>query len=647
MNIQLSPQNRLGSLLLLAALSALCLMLPTGAQALNIETSTIDGSVDINPSAEFVTGTTTRKRTALMGRKQCKRVWENNNNLRISYQFTQQVSIGQCVGAMPCVERIMFFAVPIDSNPPDFSCDVDSTSSCVEVDETNLPEVKLENQSANGFDLRVRFRHLVDEVAGELDEESEIRQIQSADDCSLEDDESIDYQYFFRLFMKNLGVNSDQTEYSDAVIEIDTKRPTGPVEINSVAVTESSIYATWVQQDKRKLKDFRLYWSEEDFSGMEPREIEESSAVKSSVVQLDNPDPEGTTFSGKASTGKLPVGERIYVAISSRDTAENASPPTFPGEDLDPENDGFEVIKVIDFWEHYRSSGGSETGGCSVGARAPALPGGLALLGVAGLFVGLRRRRKAPKSSATSWGTFGKWLLLLIAPGVMFFAPAKAQAESPIYGMAELRFGLYYPNIDDEAGLSGTPFEDIFDTHNRLLFEYEMGVHLFKGFGALGLSGSLGYTNFGGDVIVEDAAPGEDSSSGTSEQTDFMFIPLALSAYYRFDVLEKKWRIPFVPVLKAGLNYTMWSVDGSGGKTASFQGDEARGGTFGWHAAAALHLWLDWIDPSSAASFDNTWGINNSYLFAEYSHREIDDFGSAESFNLSDDLWVFGIAFEY
>src|SRR5699024_7266539 len=99
--------------------------------------------------------------------------------------------------------------------------------------------------------------------------------------------------------------------------------------------------------------------------------------------------------------------------------------------------------------------------------------------------------------------------ILAAATGTLFLTSivgmSEARAESPIYGIAELRLGLYYPGVDEEEGLDGTPFEDIFGSSNRLLFEYEMGVHLFKDFGALGLSASAGYTSFGGNVIVEEA----------------------------------------------------------------------------------------------------------------------------------------------
>lgn len=620
------------------------LLLPARLLALNVETSTVDASVEIKPTGEFISGANSSERIAVMGRKQCERVWKNNNTMRITFNFVREISVDRCIGNAPCVDRIMFFAIPIDDQPTEFSCDANNTNYCLAIDDTNLPDFKIENKTGTSFDVQIPFRNLVNESVVELGAINQVRPIQSSEDCYQEGDASINQQYFVRLFLKNMGVNADQYEYSDAVIEIDTLRPPGPAQIDSVTVTESNIFATWVQQDKRKIKDFIMYWSDRDFSGMQAAEIDASSAVKSKVIQLDNPNPEGKAYSGKVAISGVSAedGARVFVAISARDTAENPSVPTFPGEDLDPDGSGFEVVRVTDFWEHYREAGGGETGGCNAPGPggAPLTPAGLlVVLGAAGLV--FRRRFRGVGARCA-----GVLLVGGACVGALVLTPSRAHAESPIYGIAEVRLGGYYPAIDEESGLSGTPFEDIFGSSRRVIFEYEMGFHLLQGFGSLGLSGTLGYTSFGGDVLMAQT-PGTDAPRAAPEQTEIMMFPVGISAYYRFDILEKFWRIPLVPVGKVGINYTMWTTSAGNGETSSYHGDAGKGGTFGWHAAGALHLWLDWIEPESAAAFDNNWGVNNSYLFAEFSHRQIDDFGSATSFNLSDNLWLFGLAFEY
>ncbi|MFW5966678.1 MAG: MXAN_2562 family outer membrane beta-barrel protein [Persicimonas sp.] len=242
---------------------------------------------------------------------------------------------------------------------------------------------------------------------------------------------------------------------------------------------------------------------------------------------------------------------------------------------------------------------------------------------------------------------FHKTAAVVVAFLFTFLAAATATAESPIIGISELRLGGYYPSIDEEEGLEGEPFADTFGESNRLLVSFEMGYHVFQGFGSLGVSGRIGYTNFGGEAIIGDGSgDGEDDGEEISESTNFQVWPLSTSLYYRFDVLQKEWNIPLVPVAKGGLDYVMWRAEDPEGETATVNGNNGRGGKFGWHAAGALHLHLDWLEPRASASFDDTWGVNNTYAFAEYMWLEADDFGG-QGFDLSDQMWTFGLAFEF
>lgn len=648
-------------LAMLLVASSVCLAGASTGFALNIESSTLDGSVVVEPSAKFITGLNNEPRDILIGRDQCESLWESDTRIKASYNFTRTVLTDSCFGANPCIERIMFFAVPADNPPEEFSCTPENSQNCVDIDEVNW--FGRENETDSGLDIYVDFRRMINEAVGELDSSNEVSPIENIDDCNQEGDAAISQQYFLRIFMKNIGVDSDQEESSDVRIEIDTERPDGPTEIKDIEVTEQNIFATWTQSGVTDLEDYRVYWSAEDFSGMSIAEIEESDSVYSRLINLDNPDPSGSEYSGSASLTEIPdnANGHLFVAVSSRDLAENTSEPTFPDETLDPEGDGFEILEVTDFWEHYREAGGSERGGCNsvAGGRAggsPALPGGwlFAIVGIGMLALGRRgssRSRQtranptAPQKHRRSMNTW--WVALVLLGGALAFAP-DAHAESNTYGISEIRLGFYYPAIDDEAGLSGSPFGDIFGDSHRVLGEYEMGYHFFDGFGALGVSGRVGYTNFSGDVLINNASDGSQTpSTAIGEQTELMVIPLGVSLYYRFDILEKYWSIPLVPVVKGGLDYAFWSIDSNSGDASTYEGDEGSGATAGWHVAGALHLWLDWIEPESAASFDRTWGINNSYLFAEYSMRTLDDFGSANSFDLSDNMWVFGLAFEY
>jgi MYXO-CTERM domain-containing protein len=628
--------RKFSAMLLVAA--GICVGNVSTATALDPESSSIDSSITIGPDGAFVSVVDESPEEELIGREKCVDNWNSEAQIRMSFNFTQPVAFENCTGRVACVDKIMFFAVPIDETPTDFSCDFGGTENCVNLD--NLEDVfTIEKPSdlTDNFDVVIDYRDMVDEAVVELDDANNVAPIQSVEDCTLEGDASINQQYFVRVLLKNLGVDFDQEEMTDALIEIDTLRPEGPVEVSSVTVTEGNIFATWVQEDTSRIGDYVIFWSETDFSELSAAEIEASPDIESEVVQLDNPEPDGDVYSGDVTIDGGAGGEdaRLFVAVSSRDIAENVSPPTFPGAAADPEGDGFQVVPVIDFWEHYQAAGGGEDGGCSVAPGGRSVPVGWLVVFAGFGLLSLRRR---------------SLLGALLVFGALVAASPGAFAQSERYGIAEIRLGAYYPAVDEEEGLSGQPFHDIFGDGHRVLFGYEQGVHLFEGFGALGLSGSVGYTNFGGDVIVDESAldaAAAESAQSVSAQTEFMIIPLALSVYYRFDLLEKLWSIPLVPVVKGGVDYALWTIDASNGETATFEGEDGDGATAGWHVAGALHLWLDWIEPQSAAAFDRTWGINNTYLFAEFSHRRIDDFGSADSFNLSDDLWLFGLAFEY
>jgi hypothetical protein len=224
------------------------------------------------------------------------------------------------------------------------------------------------------------------------------------------------------------------------------------------------------------------------------------------------------------------------------------------------------------------------------------------------------------------------WMTLLMAPML-------ATAETPLHGVAEFKIGGYYPAIDDEFGGASQPFLDVFSDGDLVYGELELDTTLWRGVGTLAAGFHLGYTTVKGNVL----STGDTSVSDTTSMT---IVPLRASLVYRYDYSAKHHSIPLVPVLKCGLDYALWWVDGADGETASFGGNEASGGIMGAHGSVAIHLLLDIFGETSAANFDLNWGVNNSYFFAEYMITRIDNF-STDGFDLSDDIWAFGLAFEF
>jgi hypothetical protein len=53
-------------------------------------------------------------------------------------------------------------------------------------------------------------------------------------------------------------------------------------------------------------------------------------------------------------------------------------------------------------------------------------------------------------------------------------------------------------------------------------------------------------------------------------------------------------------------------------------------------------LSLDWLEPSAGAELDNTMGINNTYIFFEWSVSNY----PGKQMNVGANTWVTGFAFE-
>lgn len=229
-------------------------------------------------------------------------------------------------------------------------------------------------------------------------------------------------------------------------------------------------------------------------------------------------------------------------------------------------------------------------------------------------------------------------LLLTLSPA------ARAQSGSDQNYALELRVGMYQPSIDGEFSDGTSPFKDIFGGDTAWMFGGELDYQFFHGFGSLGAFAMLHYGRLSGNGL-------EASGEQSSDSTKMIMLPVIGGVAYRFDVLASRWSIPLVPVFKVGLNHTFWWIKDGLGDVSSYQaeGQDAvagKGGTFGLYASVGLHLLLDVFEPHTTKTFDNELGVNHSYLFVEYNYNWVDDFGSGSSFDLSDDGFYFGLAFE-
>ncbi|WP_164017356.1 MXAN_2562 family outer membrane beta-barrel protein [Pyxidicoccus trucidator] len=210
--------------------------------------------------------------------------------------------------------------------------------------------------------------------------------------------------------------------------------------------------------------------------------------------------------------------------------------------------------------------------------------------------------------------------------------------QSPRTGGVAFRLGGYRPLVDEEEGLNGTPYKDTFGDASLLLFEAELQRYFYQGFGTAGIGLSAGYG--------EKFAPARlASGAAAGEQTAIKVIPLGVNAFYKFDYAAFEWGIPLVPYGKLGLIYTPWWIT-KGSSTETVGGNKGSGGKWGWGATGGLAFMLDVLEPRFARDFDSDLGVNHSYLFAEYTYADVNNFG-AGGLNLSSRRWMFGLALDY
>ncbi|NMO20964.1 hypothetical protein HPC49_28165 [Pyxidicoccus fallax] len=222
-------------------------------------------------------------------------------------------------------------------------------------------------------------------------------------------------------------------------------------------------------------------------------------------------------------------------------------------------------------------------------------------------------------------------------PGVVM-QPEDLSLQSPRSGAVQFKLGGYKPLVDDEEGLTGSPYKDTFGDESMLLFEAELQRFFYQGVGTAGVGLSAGY--------AEKYAPARLASGAeAAEQTALKVVPINLNLFYKFDYAAFEWGIPFVPYGKMGLIYTPWWVN-KGEERESVPGRKASGAEWGWNATGGIAFMLDVLEPRFARDFDSDLGVNHSYLFAEYTYADVNNFGGG-GLDLSSRRWMFGLALDY
>jgi hypothetical protein len=206
----------------------------------------------------------------------------------------------------------------------------------------------------------------------------------------------------------------------------------------------------------------------------------------------------------------------------------------------------------------------------------------------------------------------------------------------------EVRFGPYNPKVDDN--LSSPVYANFFGDTNRYMIGFEVDWQAWRApyIGTLGLGVGWGYTQMAGVNKVEFNPPEGEEPPNVSQESTLNIMPLYGVGVLRIDSLARNFHVPIVPYAKFGLSWAFWWVNDGIGTATNDEGAKGRDVSVGYQAAIGGMFLLDILDPASALAADIESGVNNSYIFFEWS---MSDYGG-EQMNVGSSNWVTGLAFE-
>jgi len=419
------------------------------------------------------------------------------------------------------------------------------------------------------------------------------------------------YIYFVVNDVASTGM-AQQVYTAKSRVRVDLSGPVAPT-LQTVTAGGGNLHVTWKHADDSAVSGSYVYWSDLPIDAtavaLGGSKVKKSDLITAKTYQI---------------TG-LTNGKEYRVAVTAVDANDNESGFSTEGKGT--------PIETVDLWQYYKAANGTEEGGFAVcsATRGGRIGGWAALLALVVALLAARRRGRA-----------GLVAVALCAGALSL--PASALAASPIDNALDFRTGSYLPAIDGPFTGKTKPYATLFDGA-----AWEFGLNadfrLWDRFGSLSLGVGAGWWTKEGKAVVK--ATGESAT----DKTTFKIVPLSLDLTYRLDPLWVRGGVPFVPYVRAGLLYGVWWILDGTDAIATWKGKdgvkrEALGGTAGVHAAAGMRFVLDILEPAAARSFDIEMGVNHSYLFVEYDWRNMNDFGSAKSFDLSDAIVSFGLGFD-
>lgn len=296
--------------------------------------------------------------------------------------------------------------------------------------------------------------------------------------------------------------------------------------------------------------------------------------------------------------------------------------------------------------------------------HALSLPGLLGLIGFLIASAWLVRRRRA---LAVRFARFA----VAAGLGYAILVPAAAHAQGTPYWEQDaedaeidgdhvrwhvgIRVGPYTPAIDKQFGEDPGPYADMFGGY-QVLPMLDVDRILWKGFGHLGVGGSIGYMQKSAHAWADGSSPNDpDRMRSPGDENVFRLLPIALTGVYRFTWLDENYGIPVVPYVRAGVSYYLWWIKTNGNTaTACWDGthdaacdkDKAIGASIGVQGAIGLAIRAERVDAAAATSM-RQGGIQHAGFYGELSLAKVDNFGSDTKLSVGDTTWFAGVDFEF
>ncbi|HHH31801.1 MAG TPA: hypothetical protein ENK57_26100 [Polyangiaceae bacterium] len=195
----------------------------------------------------------------------------------------------------------------------------------------------------------------------------------------------------------------------------------------------------------------------------------------------------------------------------------------------------------------------------------------------------------------------------------------------------ELRFGPYWPHVDDGFTNDPGPYEEFFGSKPRFYFGLEadwLPIHIPYVL-SLGPAFGWGFTKSSGPARLASDFDTRVEETDTSLTT----FPMHLSAVARVDGPLRDMDIPIVPYVKAGFGFAVWR---SGGGTESGSGTSG-----GFHLAVGGSIALNAFDPQTAMAMYEDTGIRYAHLYGEWMWNDM-----ATGLNVGTSTVVVGIGLE-